>query len=40
MYVLLDHANLEYVEVSKNPININPSEVVGAGENPKMREIR
>jgi len=28
------------VELSTNPITINPSEVLGAGESPKMREIR
>jgi len=36
----MDKESLEYVEFSKDQIVINPAEVVGAGEDPQMRELR
>uniref|UniRef100_A0A6B2KY75 Peptidase C2 calpain domain-containing protein n=1 Tax=Arcella intermedia TaxID=1963864 RepID=A0A6B2KY75_9EUKA len=38
--LVMDESSLEYLELSKNNIVINPAEVVGAGEDPEMREIR
>jgi hypothetical protein len=38
--MVMDQSSLEYLEFSKENIIINPAEVVGAGEDPEMREIR
>jgi len=38
--LLMDKEAVEFVELSKDSIVINPAEVVGAGEDPAMRELR
>jgi len=40
IHILCDYEDLEYIEFKDKNFNINPSEVVGAGEDPRLREIK